>query len=90
VGLAPGSGSALGLWAKGRTRGIAQKIRSTFTAGQSHRLTSGGKAVTKNFVQKQETTNLLHRFSPGLYWPAPLTDLRNVVSVLDDVLLVVN
>ena len=31
--------------AKGRTRGIALIVKSLATAGRSHRLTSGGKAV---------------------------------------------
>jgi hypothetical protein len=28
-----------------RTKGVAQNVGSTFTAGRSHRLTSAGKAV---------------------------------------------
>jgi hypothetical protein len=46
-GYAPGSGFALGNhWAKGRTKGIAQKGKATSTAGHSHRreANSGGKA----------------------------------------------
>jgi hypothetical protein len=44
-GCAPGPGLALRIYsAKGRTKGIAQKCKGTFTAGQSHRLTSDGKA----------------------------------------------
>ena len=44
-GYARGSGLALRIyWAKGRTKGAAQKGKSTRKAGHSHRLTSGGKA----------------------------------------------
>ena len=44
-GYAPGLGfSPINFWAKGRTKGIAQKLKSNRTAGHSHRLTSGGKA----------------------------------------------
>ena len=44
-GYALGTGLALQIyWANGRTKGIAQNIKGTLTAGQSHRLTSGGKA----------------------------------------------
>jgi hypothetical protein len=47
-GYAPGSGLALRIyWAKGRTKGIAQKWKATSTAGHSHRLTSGGKAESR-------------------------------------------
>jgi hypothetical protein len=31
-------------WAKGGNKGVAQKRKGIFTAGQSRRLTSGGKA----------------------------------------------
>ena len=44
-GYALGSGLALRIyWAKGRTKGIAQNVKGTSTAGHSHRRTSGGKA----------------------------------------------
>jgi hypothetical protein len=44
-GYAPGSGLALRVYeAKGRTKGIAQKVKGTSTAGHSHRRTSSGKA----------------------------------------------
>jgi len=44
-GLCPCSGFALQIyWAKGRTKGIAQNAKGTFTAGHSHRRTPGGKA----------------------------------------------
>jgi len=45
LGYAPGSSLALRIdWARGRTKGIAQIIKALSTAGQRHRLTSGGKA----------------------------------------------
>ena len=49
TGYAPGPGLALRIyWAKGRTKGVAQNVKRTSTAGQSHRLTSGGKAEATN------------------------------------------
>ena len=46
AGYAPGSGLALRIyWAKGRTKGTAQRCKGISPAGHSHRLTSGGKAV---------------------------------------------
>ena len=45
AGLRPWRGLGLRTyWAKDRTEGIAQNVKGTFTAGHSHRLTSGGKA----------------------------------------------
>jgi len=43
-----GPGLALGsYWAKGRTKGIAQNLKGIFTAGHSHRRTSGGTFEAK-------------------------------------------
>ena len=44
-----------------RTKGLARIEKATFPARQSRRLTSGGKAVRKSFLEKEELANLLRR-----------------------------
>ncbi|MGH9956901.1 MAG: hypothetical protein ACREBC_07195, partial [Pyrinomonadaceae bacterium] len=51
---------ALFYWARGHTKGKAQKSKSVIAAGQSHRLKSGGKAETSRTTTFE--ANALHWF----------------------------
>jgi hypothetical protein len=50
-GFAPGSGSALKIWAKGRTRGAAPRKCNTFSARHSHAAHPAAKPLRSDFCR---------------------------------------
>ena len=67
----------IGVRAQGtaRTKGLARIEKATFPARQSRRLTSGGKAVRKSFLEKEELVNLLRRDRRGRMRDAEIAEV---------------